>query len=214
MTGQSWNAVRRRCVVVLAALLMAAFIPLTAQARQATPTETVDGLHSALLGVMQQANALGFQGRYNTLAATVMSSFNFPLMAQVSVGRRWKGLSEAQQARFIDAFTRMTLVTYATRFDSYSGERFEFVEEGQTARSIVVRTRLRKADGETIRLDYLLRRFDSQWLIIDVLAKGSYSELATRRSEYISVLKRDGFEGLMAKLDRKVAELMQKSATR
>jgi phospholipid transport system substrate-binding protein len=77
-----------------------------------------------------------------------------------------------------------------------------------------VRTRLRKADGETVRLDYLLRQFDSQWLIIDVLAKGSYSELATRRSEYISVLKREGFEGLIAKLDRKVAELMQKSATR
>ena len=205
---------RRHLAPILGALLMAAFIPLTAEARQATPGETVEQLHTALIGVMRQADALGFQGRYNALAPTVMASFNFPLMAQVTVGRRWKGLNEAQRRRFVDAFTRMTLVTYASRFDGYSGERFEFVQEDRTARSIVVRTQLRKANGETVRLDYMLRKYGEEWRIIDVLAKGTYSELATRRSEYTSVLRQHGFEALISKLDSKVAELMRKSAMR
>ena len=205
------STLRRFRALLLAALVIGALIPSWAQARQATPAETVNRLHAALIGSMRQGSAVGFQGRYNALAPTVVDSFNLGLMAQVTVGRQWRRLSAHQQARLTEAFTRMTLVIYATRFDDYSGERFELVSEDKTPRSIVVMTRLIKADGEAVKLDYLLREFDGEWRIIDVLAKGSYSELATRRSEYSSVLKREGFEALIAKLNRKVAELIQDS---
>ena len=199
----------KRLALVLAAAVLAGFIPFSAQARQATPQDTVVRLHTALVGVMQQADALGFDGRYNTLAPTLVASFNLPLMAQVTIGRHWRRLSDDQQALFVDLFTRLTLVTYASRFDDYSGERFETVAETRTRKSVVVKTRLVKAGGETIRLDYLLRQFGDQWRIIDVLAKGAYSELATRRSEYTSVIRREGFPALMSKLNRKVGELVQ-----
>lgn len=161
---------------------------------------------------MQQADTLGLGGRYKSLAPTVTESFNLPLMAQTAVGSYWKSLTPEQQARFVEAFSRLTLATYAARFDGYSGERFETVAQDETPRSIVVRTQLVKSDGERIRLDYLMREFDDRWQIIDVLAKGSYSELATRRSEYTAVLRREGFEALIAKLDGKVAELVQAAA--
>lgn len=199
-----------RVMPVLAAVMLAGFIPVSAQARQATPADTVDRLHAMLLGVMQQARALGFDGRYNALAPTVIESFNLPLMARVTVGRHWNRLNEQQRTEFVDAFTQMTLVTYASRFDDYAGERFEFVAQDQTAKSVVIKTRLVKADGDTVRLDYMLRQFDDGWRIIDVLSKGSYSELATRRSEYSSIIKREGFPALMSKLHQKVAELVQK----
>ena len=181
-----------------------------AAAQDAGPTTTVEKLHAALLDVMRRADALGTNGRYQALAAPVLEAYNVPIMAQAAVGRRWKNFTPEQRERFVDAFSRMTLVTYAVRFDDYEGERFESLSERSTGRSIVVRTRIVKADGDTIRLDYLLRQYDGRWQIIDVLAKGSYSELATRRSEYVSVLKREGFEGLIRKIGNKVAELVRK----
>ena len=205
------GSLRQRLTLALAAVLLAGFIPFSAEARQATPVETVNRLHAALLGVMREASALGFDGRYNTLAPTVVASFNLPLMAQVTVGRHWRGLNDEQRARLVDAFTRMTLVIYADRFDDYSGERFDFLTEDQTPRSVLVKTQLVKADGEKVRLDYLLRQFDDEWRIIDVLSKGTYSELATRRSEYTAVIKREGFPALISKLNRKVTELTQKA---
>lgn len=171
----------------------------------------MERLHGALIGVMRQADALGFQGRYDALAPTVTASFNLPLMARVTVGRYWKGLGEDERARLIDAFTRLTLVNYASRFDDYSGQRFEFVTRTETPRSVLIKTRLVKADDEPIRLDYVFRRFDDEWRIIDVLAKGSYSELATRRSEYTSIIKRQGFPVLLSKLDQKITDLVEKA---
>lgn len=207
-----FDARRRRAAVVVAAWLAAAFIASPAAARQADPVATIERLHSVLIEVMRQADALGLNGRYNSLAPTIIDSFNLPLMAQTTVGGYWKSLTPEQQARLVDVFSRLTLVTYAARFDGYSGERFETVAQNQTARSIVVRTVLVKGDGERIRLDYLMRQFDDRWQIIDVLAKGAYSELATRRSEYTAVLRREGFEALITKLDDKVAELAQAAA--
>jgi len=204
------RSLRQPLAVAVAALVLTGVIAPSARGAQATPAATVDQLHGALIGVMQQAGALGFDGRYQTLAPTVIGSFNLPLMAQVTVGRHWNSLSEEQKASFVDAFTRMTLVTYASRFDAYSGERFETVAESQTAKSVVVKTELVKANGERIQLNYILRKYGDEWRIIDVLAKGSYSELATRRSEYSSILKRQGFPALLSKLNNKVAELVQK----
>ena len=41
--------------------------------------------------------------------------------------------------------------------------------------------------------------------MVDVQLKGAYSELATRRSEYSSILRRSGLPALLAKIDGKVA---------
>ncbi len=204
-------SVYKRLTLLLAAAAFAGVIAPDAQAGQATPADIVERLHTALIGVMQQADALGFEGRYEVLAPTVSASYNLSLMARVTIGRHWNRLNEDEQARFIDAFTRMTMVNYASRFDDYSGERFEFVARDQTGRTVRIKTRLVKVDGEPIRLDYILRRYDGEWRIIDVLAKGSYSELATRRSEYTSIVKRQGFPALMSKLDKKITELAEKA---
>ena len=45
------------------------------------------------------------------------------------------------------------------------------------------------------------------WKIIDVYMDGTVSELALRRSEFASVVKRDGFDGLIQALDQKIAKL-------
>ena len=48
------------------------------------------------------------------------------------------------------------------------------------------------------------------WKVIDVYLNGNVSELALRRSEYASALKRDGFEQLLASVETKIAALKSK----
>src|SRR3546814_5674506 len=78
----------------------------------------------------------------------------------------------------------------------------------------LVRTRLIKSDGEAVALNYLMRPGDEGWQIVDIFLKGSISELATRRSEYSSVLRREGYDKLIAMLSQKIAHLDNQRAAR
>ena len=73
----------------------------------------------------------------------------------------------------------------------------------------MVRTQLVRPGDEDVQLNYRLRAVDGEWRIIDIYLNGTVSELALRRSEYSSVLKREGFEKLISTLHAKVESLSQ-----
>lgn len=189
----------------LMALLL--LVPIAGGQAAATPAaETVQRLHDALLGAMRNARTLGFAGRYDALGPVVAASFNLPLMTRFVAGSFWDGLLPSQRQTLVDSFSDVTTATYAGRFDGYDGERFEIMGEQQgSRRSVVVSARIVKSDGETVPLAYVLRPYDDRWQIVDVQLENAYSELATRRAEYTSVLRREGFDALIAGMKKVVA---------
>jgi phospholipid transport system substrate-binding protein len=74
---------------------------------------------------------------------------------------------------------------------------------------MLVRSRLVEPDGEAIQLNYRLRPVDGKWKIIDVYLNGTVSELALRRSEYSSLIQREGFDSLLVALNQKIANLSE-----
>ncbi len=175
---------------------------------QAEPAAVVAAVNEALIGAMREAGALAFQGRYDRLAQVLMAAFHFPVMARVAAGRHWRDLAPEQKARLAEAFARMSITTYAVRFNGYNGESFEVGETIEQPRGgALVRNRLFKSSGEAVAIDYLLRDFDGRWRIVDVFLDGIISEIATKHSEYNSILKDDGFDGLLARISAKTDEL-------
>ena len=71
----------------------------------------------------------------------------------------------------------------------------------------LVRSQLVKQDGEIVAINYLLHDNDIAWQVRDVYLEGAISQLATRRSEFTAILRSGGIEGLIAMLDKKVADL-------
>jgi phospholipid transport system substrate-binding protein len=72
---------------------------------------------------------------------------------------------------------------------------------------VVVRSRIIKADGEPVKVDYAMHRTGDGWLISDIYLDSAISEVATRRSEFATILRNDGFDGLVAALNRKADTL-------
>ena len=68
---------------------------------------------------------------------------------------------------------------------------------------VMVRSRIIKASGELVKVDYMMRRNGESWLISDIYLDGAISEVATRRSEFSTILKNEGIDGLIAALNRK-----------
>ena len=168
---------------------------------------TVETLHETLIGVMKDAKSLGYQGRYDRIKPAVETAYDLDFMAKFVLGPDGKDLSAADQSRWRDAFERITVATYAGRFTGWGGEEFKTLGEEPAAQDTVfVKTVLDRPDAEDVQLTYRLRKDGDGWKIVDVYNKGTVSELALRRSDYSSVLKREGFDKLVETVDAKVAD--------
>jgi phospholipid transport system substrate-binding protein len=178
-------------------------------AESGAPSKVVDTLHDNLISVMKDSESLGYDGRFEQLEPVINELFDIPFMAAKSVGRHWKSVDEADRSRLLSKFGQFTVANYAGRFTGYSGQSFEtFKEEPSKHGTVMVFSRLDKGNGETIQLNYRLRPDgDDGWKIIDVLLNGTVSELALRRSEYSSLIQREGFTALMTALNARIDDL-------
>jgi phospholipid transport system substrate-binding protein len=205
---------RRRILLRCAALLCVPALPAWAEIEATDAAVTrIRAFYDALLSVMKQADKLGIRGRYDKLAPTVRSTFDLAAMTRIAVGPEWNSTPPEQQAALIENFTQMTIATYANRFDSYSGERFEVdatAEPRNTGR--IVHTRLFPSTGEPVALNYLMRGSGDGWSVVDVYLTGTISELATRRSEFGAILKSGGPNSLIDSLRQQTEKLMRPSA--
>jgi len=189
--------------------LLLGWLVLSPIAAQATPgpTEVIRHFCGQLLDVMQHATALGPRGRYQKLEPIVLGAFDLPFMARLSTGPTWAKLSSDQKRRVAQAYGRYTTAVYASRFDGYSGERFEFLGEQKIKRGVMVKTRIIKANGEPVSISFVLHDNDIAWQIRDVYLDSAISEVATRRSEFSAVLRTSGIDALIASLNKKADDL-------
>lgn len=189
------------CIPLILALLTFAGPARGEGAEQAV----VESLHAVLLGCMKEADALGYQGRFERIAANLDETFDLPFMARMALGATWKDLTPQQRADFVALSRRFSASSYAHNFDGYGGERFETLGAEAAARgTIIVKTQLIQPKEKPVRFDYRLRRSADGWRIIDVHLDGMISELTIRRSEYRSLIQREGFPGLVRALEEKI----------
>ncbi len=175
------------------------------------PVAAVEAFHAGLLDIMKEAESLGFQGRIDRLGPLMSESFDLDFMASKTVGRHWKKLSDEEKLRWSETFARFTTANYAGRFTGFTGERFVTLGVEDAARGTrVVLTKIEVPDDDDVQLNYRLIEKDGVWRVIDVYLNGTVSELALRRSEYSSALKREGFEQLLASIETKIADLKSK----
>lgn len=193
------------------ALLVAFGIFTPGWAAVPDPQDQVRSFYGVLLGTMRDGRTLGESGRYARLAPAVDRTFDIPTMTRLAIGPAWGTLSPAQQQQLMAAFAHYIAATYADRFDSYSGEQLQVTGERPNGTEVMVQTKIAKANGEATRLDYLMRQDQGSWRISDVYLDGTISQLAVHRSEFHSILQREGVDGLVTALNRKT-DLLQSVA--
>ena len=86
------------------------------------------------------------------------------------------------------------------------------IGEQPNGAGVMVRSQIIKANGEPVKIDYMMRRNGDSWLISDIYLDGAISEVATRRSEFAAILRNEGIDGLIAALNRKADILTGTSA--
>ncbi|MFZ2451153.1 MAG: ABC transporter substrate-binding protein [Methylovulum miyakonense] len=166
--------------------------------------QIVDKFQAQLIAVMKEGKQLGYSGRYDKLQDAVSNSHDLTKIARIVVGKEWEKLSETQQQQLVDVFSKLSIASYAHNFKEFTGEAFIFDSEEETTRGgVVVHARLTIPDEKDVKFDYMLKEKGNSWRIINIIANG-VSDLALKRSEYTSILQREGFDALIAKINEKI----------
>jgi phospholipid transport system substrate-binding protein len=174
------------------------------------PSEVISVFYRTLTDTMKQGDALGYDGRYQKLEAAVDKAFSAENMTRVSYGTQWVKVSPDQQEKLTRAFHNFTVANYASQFKTFDGEVFTVKGEkqGPSDGQRIVQTTLKSGD-ETHELNYLMTNNGTGWKIADVFVDGTISEMATRRSEFGSVIRTSGADGLLGTLEQKTKQLAQ-----
>ena len=176
----------------------------------AEPSVVVNKFHAVLLSVMKTGAKTTVKSRYKRLEPEINNAFNLPFMIRVITGSRWKRASHEEKINLTDAFRRMSVGTYAARFNSYSGQSFKTLKVRNGPKNTrLVDTQLESPGDRPVKLTYVMRKFGNHWKITDVLLDQGISEMAMRASEYRAILRSRGPGALAMALNKKAGMLIQ-----
>ena len=172
-----------------------------------SPAATITSLQQGLIAAARDSKA-PIEERYRTLEPLIVATHNLPYIAEFALRRQWSTLAQADRQRFIEAFQRLSVMTYAARFKAVGSDTFREVTPGAADASgrVQVRTAVARASQPDVSLEYLLQQDEKGWRIINIVADG-VSDLALKRAEYQRVFASGGLEGLLAELDAQTERL-------
>jgi phospholipid transport system substrate-binding protein len=202
----------RRALIVFAAMA-----PLAVALRAAaddlavatdSPVATITSLQQGLIAAARSEPTATAEQRYVVLEPLIIATHNLPYIAEFALRRQWSTLSGDDRQRFVLAFERLSVMTYAARFGNVAADAFRPIEAGAPdANGRVQVTTAIKRDGQPdVSFEYLLQQDGASWRIINIVADG-VSDLALKRAEYQRVFTSGGVEGLIAELEQQTDRL-------
>lgn len=161
-------------------------------------------LHDALL--LNNESEQKFKQNFFTLRDINSKIFDSRKMIKIIYGRKWKKLEENQKEKLQLKFLDFLTYNYVKRFKNMNEANFseKNVEKIDKTR-ILINTEL-NIKGETpIEISYLCsKNIKGNWKIYDVILKGSISEISTKKSDFSSIINKEGADGLIKTLDSKI----------
>ncbi len=178
------------------------------RARQAAAY--IHGLGAELLAIQAGAGDGAGDGaaalRSARLEGLIRRGFDLDLTSQLVLGKYWNRASRAHRQAFKELFAQYLLHSYARHLKAYRVETLAIVSSNPVGKSdFLVETRVEGAQGdEPANPAWRLRRRDGGFKIIDVLVDG-ISLALTERSQFGSVIRRNGLDGMLSALRKRVA---------
>ena len=202
-----------KVIVVSAVLAVAAGSPVaTADTRTKSddPVEFIEKLADQALNVLAkpQGTLLDREENFRTL---LRDDFAMARIGRFVVGAYWRKMSKRQRKNYQKLFGEWVLKTYSMRLGGYTGESFEIVKSTKAGRrDVIVHTRIQRDDGNGFNANWRVRNINGRYKIIDIYVEG-ISMAVTQRSEFESILRRHGVEGLLTRLRNRLEIMSQPS---
>lgn len=196
--------------VMLSMLIMVLMTSLTAApafADKDRAEKFVETLAKDVLAMIGKED-LTKQEKQKRLVAIFEAHVDIDWIAKFVLGKFWREATDEQKAKYIASYHKFLLMNYTSNFENFADSRFEMVksQEGNSSDEYIVSMLLKRKNQEDISVDYRLKEAkNGKYKVIDIVAEG-VSLLTSQRSEFTSVVSRNGLDYLIEQLDSKVTE--------
>jgi phospholipid transport system substrate-binding protein len=167
-------------------------------------TESVRMSVDSIIGILKDTG-LDKPAKREKIRGVIAERFDFRAMSQRTLATNWRKASKEEQQHFVELFSQLIQNTYIGRVEAYTNEEVKYPAEKITNDRAVVDTLIMTSSAE-IPVTYKLYLKDNRWMVYDVNIEG-VSLISNYRNSYQEIVKREGFAGLLTKMEEKVKEL-------
>jgi phospholipid transport system substrate-binding protein len=171
----------------------------------------IEQVSGEVLGILSD-QGLSDRQKFDALVEVLSRPIDLDLVARLILGRHWRTASDAQRQEYLELFRDYALANLASKLHLYQGQSFEVTGAKPVGKEdALVTSRILDEGQAPLPVDWRLR--DDQGgrlVVIDVIVAG-VSLIVTLRSEFSSVIERQGFEGLLAELRQRITATRQQA---
>ena len=168
------------------------------------PQKEVAKMVDSVLEVLQRTD-LDTAQKKAMVSGRVQKFLNIQSMAERTLGPYWAGATAEQRQQFSDLFLKVLEGTYLNRIDDYSNGTVKYLMQRVKDDKAIVDTSIVQKDLE-IPVQYKMIYENGSWQVFDLVIEG-VSLIRNYRSSYGEIIRRDGYDGLLALMQKKVAEM-------
>lgn len=148
-----------------------------------------------------QNKDLPIEEKKEKILSIVRDAFDFPLMAKLTLGRKyWPGLSVKEKERFTALFVHRLQASYVDKLDLYKDEAVTIRKSVRVKKKIHVLTSIISGTKEINMLYKFYKSKKRGWLVYDIEIQG-VSLITTYRSQFNEVLRTGTLDDLFLKLE-------------
>ena len=190
--------------------LLTAFFGFAHAAAEQSPEALVKQVTAEVLDAIKSDRKLAAGDRQAALKLAedkVIPHIDFEEATRLAVGRAWSQASPEQKKQLVAEFRRMLVRIYSSAIQPYEGQTIEVspVRMKPGDNEATVHNTFKRAGGnKQVGFDYSMRKTAQGWKIYDIVVEG-VSLVLTYRSEFDSLVKQQGVDGLIKALASKNA---------
>ena len=211
--GKQRGQTRDRCRRALCGALFYAGAIYIALGSFAQARVTADGDAAQFVARVGQEviNVLGASDqavdhRYRKFRNIFDRALYLDVVARRVLGHHWRRATESQKERYIKLFRRYVLGIYAVQLGEFAGEKFSVLrQQSSSSMESLVVARISRQYGPPLDLSFRVRQTVTDLRIVDVTV-GGISLVVTKRSEFDSIIRREGLPGLLRRFDSKSSD--------
>jgi phospholipid transport system substrate-binding protein len=177
---------------------------MTISAATPGPMDQIRNTVDEVIGILKASN-LEKSVRREKLSAAILARFDFAEMSQRILALNWKTASSEQRDAFVKVFSSLLERNYIGHIEGYTDEKVAFIKERILENRASVDSVIQTKTVE-IPISYRLVQVGNEWKVYDVVIE-SVSFVSNYRSSYGEIVKKEGFNGLLARMSKKLADL-------
>jgi phospholipid transport system substrate-binding protein len=138
------------------------------------------------------------------LIALFEKSVDTHWIAKFVMGQYWRDMKAEKREAYKKLYQDYLIRSYVPKFKTYTDEKINILSATEEYKTeYLVNTEIVASDGQTYRVNYKVKEDETgNYKIFDIIAEG-ISLITTQRSEFGSIISRDGIDSLLKKLEKK-----------